>query len=220
MVLEQARQTRHLLEAQHFVIIHAQFAGHINLTPPCLQEPDHDVRHWQYRMDASGAIVTDSRRDPVGSRSAPASDRDHRQVAMQPLPYRPLFLAYLLTVEAIDHDMASGPLAMRDNGLGEPVRIDRQFQQPHFRCRDGIWVVVVGFNLLATHPLHAIHRLIGERTMLMQPQADLVDGFDPLRQWQVVQFGEQGFGPVGQVHYLRHVYISLKSPSFRGRTEW
>lgn len=167
-------------------------------------------------MHAAGAVVADGRGDAVGRGIAPGPDGDDGQVAMQPLPDGPLLLADPLAVETVDHHVASLPVRMRHDGLGVAVGVDRQFQQPHLRRRDGVGVVVVGLDLFAGHPQHAIDRLGGKGAVLMQALADLVDGFDPLAQRQAPQFVEQEPGPARQVRCVWHACSFSRWPSCHG----
>ncbi|SST11461.1 Uncharacterised protein [Acinetobacter baumannii] len=204
MFAEQLGQSGNLLETQHLVIVHAQFAGHVGLAPAGLEQGHHDRRHRQYAVHAACSVVADGGGDALAVAFTPGAYRGDRQVAVQTLAQRALGAAHAQAVKAVDHLVAPVGLRIGDDGLGESVGLDGQPQQSHLRWRDGIGVVVVAGDALGTHPLHAIDRLFGERTVRVEQPADPVDGFNPLGKRQPVQFAEQRLGSLRQCLCLCH----------------
>jgi len=205
------RQARDLFEAQHFFVVHAQFACYVVFVPTRLQQGDDNVGHGHHPMHAACAVVPDGRRDAILDIAAVAADRHNRQIAVQALADAARFFTYALAVKAIDNQVLFRRTGlMRHDRLRIAVCRDGKFQQLHLGRRNGIGVVVVTLHRVGRHPLHTIDGLVGKGAVLMQVFANLIERFDALRQRQIVEFAKQRLGPIRQIGYVRHTQVSLK----------
>lgn len=92
-------------------------------------------------------------------------------------------VVYVQVVEVVDYFVVFVGLWIGDDGLGEFVGFDGQFQQLYFWWCDGIGVVVVVGDVFGMYLLYVIDWFFGEWIVCVEQLVDLVDGFNLFGKW-------------------------------------